>query len=209
MKIPFIPDAAPFNEDQKAWLSGFLAGLHSRAAMPAGQAVAAGTPGGQPAAEAKVTPRLDILFGTQTGSAAALAEDAADVAQDLGVDAHVIGLDDVPMDQLADMKSALIICSTYGEGELPQSAIPFAEALKSGGADLTGIRFAVFGFGDTTYEATYNNGSVVLMQALLKAGAEFIGERGLHDASGLEDPIDIAAPWSVAQIALARAQQPD
>ena len=33
MKIAYIPEDAPFNEDQRAWLSGFLAGLHSRLAM--------------------------------------------------------------------------------------------------------------------------------------------------------------------------------
>ena len=33
MKIAYIPEDAPFNEDQRAWISGFLAGLHSRVAM--------------------------------------------------------------------------------------------------------------------------------------------------------------------------------
>jgi len=30
MKIPYIPEDAPFNGEQKYWLAGFLAGLHSR-----------------------------------------------------------------------------------------------------------------------------------------------------------------------------------
>ncbi|MEL7415676.1 MAG: flavodoxin family protein [Pseudomonadota bacterium] len=152
--------------------------------------------------------KLSLLYGTETGNTEMLCEDLQEHLEG-DHEVSIANLEDTDPADLSSDVFYIFVCSTYGEGELPQSAIPFAEALKSGGADLTGIRFAVFGFGDTTYEATYNNGSVVLMQALLKAGAEFIGERGLHDASGLEDPIDIAAPWSVAQIALARAQQPD
>ena len=29
MTAPFIPDTAPFNEDQRAWLNGYLAGMYS------------------------------------------------------------------------------------------------------------------------------------------------------------------------------------
>ena len=28
--IPFIPESAPFNAEQRAWLNGFLAGLFSQ-----------------------------------------------------------------------------------------------------------------------------------------------------------------------------------
>ena len=29
MKLPFIPEDAPFTGDQKSWLAGFLAGMQS------------------------------------------------------------------------------------------------------------------------------------------------------------------------------------
>ena len=29
MTAPFIPETAPFNADQRAWLNGFLAGMYS------------------------------------------------------------------------------------------------------------------------------------------------------------------------------------
>ena len=35
--IPFIPDDAPFNPDQRAWLNGFLAGMFSTATQTAAQ----------------------------------------------------------------------------------------------------------------------------------------------------------------------------
>ncbi|MEM1086831.1 MAG: sulfite reductase subunit alpha, partial [Pseudomonadota bacterium] len=60
MKIPYIPEEAPFSEDQRAWLSGFLAGLHSRTVMAQSTA---------PAAQAEVKTPVNILYGTQTGNA--------------------------------------------------------------------------------------------------------------------------------------------
>ena len=29
--VPYIPDTAPFSEEQRAWLNGFLAGIFSNA----------------------------------------------------------------------------------------------------------------------------------------------------------------------------------
>ena len=115
-KVPFIPEGAPFNEDQKAWLSGFLAGLHSRAAFDASQAAV-----GASSAQASA-PKLDILYGTQTGNAELVANDAAEVARAQGFAPVVQGLDDVSMEQLGQMKLILVAISTYGEGEMPDNA---------------------------------------------------------------------------------------
>src|SRR5437667_12795045 len=42
--IPVLPDSAPFTPAQRAWLNGFFAGLLSRDAAPAPQAVLEGAP---------------------------------------------------------------------------------------------------------------------------------------------------------------------
>ena len=88
MKIPFIPDDAPFSGDQRSYISGFLAGLHSRTASSQN----AVTPDAQQATE------LNILYGTQTGNAESVAEDTAKMAQSLGFKAVVAAMDDVAMD---------------------------------------------------------------------------------------------------------------
>ncbi|MEM6539250.1 MAG: flavodoxin domain-containing protein, partial [Pseudomonadota bacterium] len=69
-QLPFIPKDAPFSDDQRSWLAGFVAGLKMNAAT----AVQAGT-----AANAQAP--LDIMYGTQTGNAEAVAQQAAEVAQ--------------------------------------------------------------------------------------------------------------------------------
>ncbi|MEO0864648.1 MAG: flavodoxin domain-containing protein, partial [Pseudomonadota bacterium] len=89
----------------------------------------------------------------------------------------------------------LLVTSTYGNGDLPSTALPFEEALTGGQPDLTGIRFAIFGLGDQVFAETFAHGSEKLAQMLKDQGAVQVGERGLHDASGFDMPEDVALPW--------------
>ncbi|QXC50633.1 sulfite reductase subunit alpha [Agrobacterium salinitolerans] len=155
MKIPYIPEDAPFNGDQRAWLSGFLAGLHSRAAIGTETSVAAAAPN----AEASM---LNILFGTQTGNAEALAMDIAAAARAQGMQSVVTALDDVSMDGLGAMKRVIVVTSTYGEGEMPDNAQLFWEALTADSAPrLDGMNFAVLALGDTGYDGFCQAGKLI------------------------------------------------
>ncbi|TQN56614.1 sulfite reductase subunit alpha [Agrobacterium tumefaciens] len=155
MKIPYIPQDAPFNGDQRAWLSGFLAGLHSRAAIGLEASVAAAAP----KAAASV---LNILFGTQTGNAEALAMDIAAAARAQGMQPVVTALDDVSMDGLGAMKRVIVVTSTYGEGEMPDNAQLFWEALAADSAPrLDEVNFAVLALGDTGYDGFCQAGKLI------------------------------------------------
>ncbi|WP_425648081.1 sulfite reductase subunit alpha [Agrobacterium leguminum] len=155
MKIPYIPEDAPFNGDQRAWLSGFLAGLHSRAAIGLETSVAAAAP----RAAASV---LHILFGTQTGNAEALAMDIAAAARAQGMQPVVTALDDVSMDSLGGMKRVIVVTSTYGEGEMPDNAQLFWEALAADSAPrLDEVNFAVLALGDTGYDGFCQAGKLI------------------------------------------------
>ena len=147
-KIAYIPEDAPFNEDQRAWISGFLAGLHSRLAMnlatpPPVVATDQPAPG----------PALRILYGTQTGNAEGVANDAAAAAKTQGFDVKVSGLDEIEVEEFAGLKYVLIVTSTYGEGEMPDNAELFWEALSSSVAPrMEGVSFGVLALGDTSYD---------------------------------------------------------
>ncbi|MDB1110066.1 flavodoxin domain-containing protein [Pseudomonas extremaustralis] len=139
---------------------------------------------------------IHVLYGTETGNAEMVADDIVDaLSADVSIESF-----DMSKCSVADLSADVfyfIVCSTYGDGELPQSAQPFFDALNSQRPDLSGLRFAVFGLGDSFYE-TFNRGSEIIAQTLTKLGAEQVGERGMHDASAGQLPGDIAMPWAKA-----------
>src|ERR1700744_5766211 len=155
---PLLPDTAPFAEEQiaalnrvisvttpeqRAWLSGYLAGLQA-ASAPAQAAVPAAPP-------AKRAP-LTILFGTESGNAEALAGQARKAAAKLGFAPKVIDMADFTPAQAAATENLLIVASTWGEGDPPQRAVDFYEALLADDAPrFEQTRFAVLALGDRAY----------------------------------------------------------
>lgn len=137
--------------------------------------------------------QIAILYGTETGNAEMLAEDIGAHLSDH--DASVTNLSDFDPADFDTDTFYVIVSSTYGDGELPASAQPFAEKMAAQTPDLTGIRFAVFGMGDSEYPDTFNFGGKRLEALMSDAGAERVGERVTHDASGSEMADDLALPW--------------
>ena len=171
MKIPYIPEDAPFNGDQKYWLAGFLAGLHSRLlVLEDKQQPAAGT-------GAAATTQLHILYGSQTGNAEALAQTAAKSARAKGLVPVVQALGDVDLDVFATMRHVLIVTSTYGEGEMPDNAQLFWDAISASTAPrLDQMHFAVLAIGDTGYDGFCQAGKFIDMR-LEQLGAKRVVDR--------------------------------
>ncbi|MCR4268189.1 flavodoxin domain-containing protein [Nitratireductor sp. ZSWI3] len=143
-----------------------------------------------------------LLYGTETGNAEMLAEDImVELEGEHTVECR--SLSDFDPGEFDAGRLHMIVCSTYGDGELPASAQPFAEALKASAPSLSGIHFAIFGLGDSEYEETFNFGSKGLAELLAAYGAAQIGERVTHDASGSDMAEDLAFPWAARIVALA------
>lgn len=90
----------------------------------------------------------------------------------------------------------IIVCSTYGEGDLPTGAEPFFGALDAQRPDLTGLRFAVFGLGDSVYDDTFNRGGEIAAEKLTALGGTQIGEHARHDASSKVKPTVMGREWA-------------
>ena len=132
------------NPIQQAWVSGYLAASAQLAGQVAGQAA--------PAA-AQANAGLTILFGSQTGNARHVAEALAKQAQGKGLTAKVLDMAEYKTSQLKNEQYLVIVTSTYGEGEPPENAIGLHNFLFSKKAPkLTGLKYAVLGLGDTSYE---------------------------------------------------------
>lgn len=95
---------------------------------------------------------LTILFGSQTGNAEEVAEDAANTARAYGLKPTVLDMDDVDVKQLSDTERLLVVTSTYGEGEMPDNAQELWNAVSENDElQLDNTHFSVFALGDSSY----------------------------------------------------------
>lgn len=176
MNTPIIPTEAPFSGEQRVWLAGFLAGVQSSKAMLGEAATTAGS-----------AKPIDILFGTQTGNAEEVAELAAELARSKGFMPRVADLDAIEMDQLAQMEHLIVVISTYGEGEMPDNAELFWDALSAPTAPrLETLNFGVLALGDTSYDQFCQAGKLIDTR-LEQLGATRLGDRVDCDVD-YEDP---------------------
>jgi len=97
--------------------------------------------------------KMSILFGSQSGNSEELAAKFAKRATDYGLDTTVHDMDGFDLSTLPEMKRVLIICSTWGEGEMPDNAEElWQQASADSAPKLPGVSFSVLALGDTSYE---------------------------------------------------------
>ncbi len=136
---------------QKAWLSGYLAAVQTADAAAALETLPAEAPAASPAQP--VSKEVTILFGSQTGNAQGLAENAAKTLTERGFQVTVSAMSDFKPNQLKKLKNLLIVVSTHGEGDPPDNALSFHEFLHGRRAPkLDDFRYSVLALGDTSYE---------------------------------------------------------
>ena len=189
-QIPFIPENAPFNQEQRLWLNGYLAGLFSNAHSAASFTAA-------PAAAPTPVKSVAILFGSQTGTAEGLAKKVAKQAEKAGFGPRVVDMAKHATVDLTKEERLLIVTSTYGDGDPPDNAQAFWEFLKSDSAPALGnLQYAVLALGDVNYPAFCKFGKDC-DERLEKLGARRVHPRADCDVD-YEGP---AAAWIEAAFA--------
>uniref|UniRef100_A0A3P8TCW0 S-adenosyl-L-methionine-dependent tRNA 4-demethylwyosine synthase TYW1 n=1 Tax=Amphiprion percula TaxID=161767 RepID=A0A3P8TCW0_AMPPE len=111
---------------------------------------------------------VKIFYGSQTGTAKGFANELSEEVNTLGIPAEVIDMKDYdPDDQLADEVSFKSVCvflvATYTDGQPTENAEWFCKWLEEASTDfrygktyLKGLRYAVFGLGNSVYVGHYN-----------------------------------------------------
>ncbi|MYS43782.1 reductase, partial [Streptomyces sp. SID5998] len=148
--VPVLPPDAPIEHGRALWVEGVLAGMFARtpAAVPAGTRTDARTtlPKAAPARP------LLVLWASQTGTAEEFAIGAAAHLGRTGRTPEVLSMADATPDRLTAGTDVLLVTSTFGDGDAPDSGAAFWQALAAPDAPrLVGVRYAVLAFGDSGY----------------------------------------------------------
>ena len=96
---------------------------------------------------------LILLFGSQSGNSEGLAAKISKDAKSYGLEGEVHDMDGFDFNSLSDKKRVLIVCSTWGEGEMPDNAEELWQfSISESASRLEGVHFGICALGDTSYE---------------------------------------------------------
>lgn len=212
-KTALLPRTAPFGDQerahldaalgaatpiQRAWLTGFLAGLDAAAGQPAAAATV-------PAAPPKAAEPLTILFASESGNSEKLAGDVAKLARKQGFKPKVVDFAELDLATLPKAGKLVAIAATWGEGEPPARAVrAYGELMGDSAPRLDGVEFGVLALGDTSYAEFCAIGKA------LDARFEALGAKRAYDRADLDLDFDKpAADWIKGALkALAPAEAP-
>jgi len=179
-----IPDDAPFTQAQRIWLNDFLS-----------KALAQGN--GSPTPSLPSVP-VTVMYGSQTGTAEGLAKKLVKTLRKSNFEPELQDMATYDRARLSQEKNLLIITSTYGDGEPPDSATDLHAWLLSEAAPrLDGVSYSVLALGDTSYPD------------FCKCGIEFdtrltaLGASRIHSRIDVDvDPDEPFAQWSAGVLAM-------
>ncbi|GAB1608413.1 NADPH--cytochrome P450 reductase-like [Argonauta hians] len=126
-----------------------------------------------------------IFYGSQTGTAEEFSGFLSKDALRYGMKGMVMDPEECDLEELSKLSNidnslAIFCMATYGEGDPSDNAQEFYNFLQQGEVELHGLRYAVFGLGNKTYEH-YNAMGKYVDKRLEELGARRIFELGLGD----------------------------
>ena len=135
---------------------------------------------------------VNIIVGSQMGSAEYVAEQLNDALNNQGINSQ---LHDQPEFNEIDQQNTIwLVCtSTYGAGDYPDNLISFVEQV-SQVDDLSHLKYSVIALGDTSYD-TYNLAGRNIDALLSQKGAVKVAQRLELNILDEALPEDTALAW--------------
>ncbi|PID20818.1 sulfite reductase [NADPH] flavoprotein alpha-component [Sporosarcina sp. P3] len=136
-------------ETQQSWLSGYLTATSSTSVPSSGVAVLE-----RPTIEVQTAVKeITVLYGSQTGNGQGIAEQTAAKLKEQSFDVTIQSMSDFKPNNLKKIDNLLLVVSTHGEGDPPDTALPFFEYLHGKRAPkLDHLHYSVLALGDSSYE---------------------------------------------------------
>nr|XP_056718954.1 methionine synthase reductase [Euleptes europaea] len=159
--------------------------------------------------------RFLLLYASQKGQAKAIAEEICQQAKERGFKADIHCISEADKYNLNSEKDpVVIITSTTGDGEPPDTAVKFVKEINDKTLPLnhfSHLRYGLLGLGDSEY-TFFCNGGKLIDKRFQELGAQHFYETGLaDDAVGLELVADpwIAGLWAaLSQECVSRKEDP-
>jgi MioC protein len=141
---------------------------------------------------------VNIIVGSQMGSAEYVAEQLSEELNNQGIDAQLY--DQPVFSNINKQNTIWLICtSTYGAGDYPENLIDFVNDLTQVD-DLFSLKYSVIALGDTSYD-TYNLAGRNIDALLAEKGALRIAERLELNIIDEALPEETALAWLSSWIA--------
>ncbi|QTN31963.1 assimilatory sulfite reductase (NADPH) flavoprotein subunit [Akkermansiaceae bacterium] len=147
-----LPDNSPFSPDQRKALDSLLAGFDALQRGWLSGFLAAGSAAPAVAAAPVSAGKLTVLYGTESGNSEELADRAMKEAKKKGFKAVMKNMADLAPKDLEKEENLLVIVSTWGDGEAPETAVSFHKDFMAADLKLGKVKFSVCALGDTSYE---------------------------------------------------------
>ena len=94
---------------------------------------------------------INILWASMFGNAEDVARNFEDIARKRNHEVNLIELNDVTADKLQEMKLAVIVTSTTGQGDLPHNGEDFWDWLENSTTEFKNLAYSVCALGDSSH----------------------------------------------------------
>ncbi|AXF76745.1 flavodoxin [Erwinia tracheiphila] len=138
--------------------------------------------------------RVGIFVGTVYGNALLVAEEAEPLLTEQGHEVKIF--EDATLDDWQNYSDgvALIVTSTTGRGDLPDSIAPLFHSIREKLGHQPGVRYGLIALGDSSYD-DFCGGGKQFDALLQEQAAQRLGEVLTVDASENPEPEEITSPW--------------